>query len=545
MTNRVFTAIASLFLLAITLAPAAQARDWYVAETEHFIVYSEDTERGTREFAQDLERLDEVLRILTGVGQDDEDLPESSKVTVFRFGSTADMSALAANNRNSGIGGFFIGRAHGSVAFVPRTQDRRRERSAQQGIDRDMMLDPKATLFHEYVHYFMFQHRDAPYPLWYSEGFAELFSNVEFEEDHFIIGEVPSWRSASLATISIDLEDTFDPPARPDRYTTGRTYAHGWLIASHLNLNAERRGQMSNYMAAIAQGRTPMEAAEVAFGDLDVLRRELEDFRQGRARTLRVPYAVDADPAVEIRALDEAEAARMDLMILSKRGVDEDEARRLVTQARSLVASYPQSTAVLLAAAEAEFDARNYDEAESLAQRVLEIDPGSTMAAIYYADVALQRSFTDPAQLSVARSRFAAANRMENDHAYPLYAYYLTYLFDEGQEIPEDAKIALEAAFGYAAFDSSVRQALIHLLLTENRPDEARVLGSGYLSGRGGFACMMRKKFDEFTAGNTAPLLEEVRPDHPGEYLDEAAREARNDEQEAEIREYGCEVEGD
>ncbi len=90
-----------------------------------------------------------------------------------------------------------------------------------------------------------------------------------------------------------------------------------------------------------------------------------------------------------------------------------------------------------------------------------------------------------------------------------------------------------------------MRQALIHLLLTENRPDEARVLGAEYLTGNGGFACMMRKKFDEYVAGNTAPLLEEVRPDHPGEHLDEAAREARGEEQEAEIAEYGCEVEDD
>lgn len=543
MNNRVFLAITSLFLVTFAITPAAQARDWYVAETEHFIVYSEDSQSGTREFAQDLERLDEVLRVFTGVSQNEEDLPESSKVTVFRFGTTEDMSALAANNRNSGIGGFFMGRANGSVAFVPRAQDRRRERSARQAVDTDMMLDPKATLFHEYVHYFMFQHRDAPYPLWYSEGFAELFSNLQFEDDHFVIGEVPTWRSASLATISIDLEDTFDPPVRQTRETVGRTYAHGWLIASHLNLNPERRGQMSPYMAAIADGSTPMEAAELAFGDLEVLRLELEEFRQGRARILRVPYGVNADPAVEIRALNEAEAARMDLMISSKSGVNEDEARALVAEARSLVASYPQSTAVLLAATEAEFDARNYTEAESLAQRVLELDPQSTVAAMYYADVALRRSFEDPAQLRVARNRFAAANRMENDHAYPLYGFYLSHLFDEGQPIPEQAAIALEAAFAYAPFDANVRQALIHLLLTENRPDEARVLGAQYLTGRSGFACMMRKKFDEFIAGNTGPLLDELRPDHPGEHLDEAARRAEREAREAEIEQYGCEVE--
>lgn len=528
--------------LAITfiLAPiSAAAADWYRAETEHFIVYAEDSETDTREFAQDLERLDEVLSILTGVAMDEE-LPESSKVTVFRFGETSDMSVLLAGNRNTGVGGFFIGRASGSVAFVPRQQNKRRERSASNAIDSDMFLDPKATLFHEYVHYFMFQHRDAPYPLWYSEGFAELFSNVEFYEDHFVIGEVPTVRSAPLATIPIDLEKTFDPPRNESaREAIGRRYAHGWLIASHLNLNPERRGQMGEYMVAIGEGASPMEAAERAFGDLEVLRQELEEFRRGAARTLRVPYAVNADPAVDIRRLSADEEARMDLMIKSKRGVDEDGAARLVRDARALVQQYPSSAPVLLAATEAEFDARNYDEAERLAQRVLELEPDSTEAANYYADAALRRSYQDPSQLEVARSRFAAANRMETDHAYPLYGYYLTYLFDD-EPVPDQAKMALEASFRYAPFDDTVRRTLIYMLLEEDRAAEARIVGASYLTGNGGFACLMRKKFAEFEAGDREGLLEDLRPDHPGQYKDEAARDAEREEYEAELEAYGC-----
>ena len=529
-----------LTAIAILLAPPAHAVDWYRAETAHFIVYSEDSESDTIEFVQDLERLDEVLRLMTGVGIDDGSLPESSKVTVFRFGETRDMSSLAAGNQHSGIGGFFIGRAHGSVAFVPRQADRRRTRRSQRMSERAMDLDPKAVLAHEYVHYFMYQHRDAPYPLWYSEGFAELFSNVQFEDDHFVIGDVPPWRSAALATLSVDLQDTFDPPQ--GRALTDRVYGHGWMIASHLNLNSERRGQMGRYMVAIGEVKPPMEAAEEAFGDLEVLRQELEEFRTGRARTLRVPYAVDADPEVRIRRLSEDEEARMQLMIASKAGVNEDEARDLVGQARSLVARYPDSPAVLLAATEAEFDARNYDEAENLATRVLAIDPQSTMAAIYRADVALRRSFTDPVQIAEARSRFAAANRLEVDHAYPLYGYYLTYLLDDGTEVTDQAKMALEAAFAYAPFDSGVRRAMTHMLLTEDRVEEAQVVGARYFSGQSSYACMVRGKLDEFRSGEREALLEEIRPDHPGEHLTEAEREAERDARHPEIREYGCEV---
>ncbi|KLE35232.1 hypothetical protein [Aurantiacibacter luteus] len=534
---RFFAAITALATATLATSPALAA-DWYRAESEHFIVYSEDSEEGTREFVQDLERLDEAISLLTGAGNTD--LPESSKLTVFRYGEPSDMSALAAGSRNSGVAGFFIPRATGSVAFVPRQLERRRTRSRSQDMSRDMQADPRGVLFHEYVHYFMYQHRDAPYPLWYSEGFAELFYNIEFNEDNFVIGEVPGTRSGALATVPIDLAATFDPQPGPNRDYVARTYGHGWLIASHLNLNPARRGQMGAYMQAIANGASRMEAAEQAFGDLEVMRQELEEFRQGRARTLRVPYAVAADPAVEVHRLSAPEEARMMMMIRSKRGVDEDQARRLVGEARSLVAQYPDDFSVLLAATEAEFDARNYDEAEALARRAMALDPQSSDAANYYADIALRRSFDAPSQIAEARRRFAAANNLENDHAYPLYGYYLTYLLDDQPGEPEDAKVALEASFRYAAYDQNVRRALVYMLLDENRVADARAVGAQWWDGRGEYQCVVRKKFDMFEAGEREPLLEEFRPDHPGEYLDEAAREARRDEFEAEVEAMGC-----
>lgn len=517
------------------------AQSWHVAETNHFTVYSKDSSKSTEEFARELERLDEALRIISGIGPDRGNLPESAKVTVFRFGETSDMAALIGAP-NSGVGGFFIGRASGSVAFVPRTRNVRRERGFQTQISSDVELDPKAVLFHEYVHYFMFQHADAPYPLWYSEGFAELFSNVQFNEDNFIIGEVPSWRSISLATIPVNLEKTFDPPAKSDAEASERVYAHGWLIASHLNLNVERRGQMSKYMRAVAEGKGPMDAARAAFGDLDVLTDELEKFRKGRARLLKVPYLEKTEPKVVVRALDKAEAERMAIMIPAKRGVSEDQADKLAGIARSLAEKYPESAPVMLAATEAVFDARKWDEAEAMAKRTLELDPQSVDAAIYLGLVDLMRSLEDPSKLVDARRKFVEANRMANDHAFPLYGYYLTHLLDETTPVPDIAKAALEDSFRYAPFDPNVRQALVHMLLEEGAASDARILGARWIMGRGGSACMLRKKFERFEAGDRQPLLDEVKPDHPAIFLDKDQRKAEREKSQKEIAEYGCEV---
>lgn len=534
----------SLFVaaLAASVSAPAVAAEWQLAKTEHFNIYSEDSPETTIAFARELERLDEALRIISGIGPAKEDTPESIKVTVFRFGETKDMAALAGAP-GSGIGGFFIPRASGAVAFVPIKRDLHRERGFQTDVGRGMSLEPKAILMHEYVHYFMYQHADAPYPLWYSEGFAELFSNVQFSDDHFVIGEVPPWRSASLTLVKVDLKKTFDPPAKGTDNSIDRIYGHGWLLASHLNLKPERRGQIGKYIRAIADGKEPMDAAKIAFGDLDKLTAELEAFRKGRAFLLTVPYLQRTEPAVAIRALQPDEAARMSIMIRSKRGVDEGEAKKLAATARELAASYPESAPVLLAATEAELDARNFDAADSLADRTLKIDPKSVDAAIYRAQVDLMRSLDDPAKLVDARREFIAANNMKSDHAYPLYGYYLTYLFDKSlTEVPPPAKAALQDAFAYAPFDGDVRRALIHMLLTENRTAEARVVGASYLSGKGGYACMVRKKFDMFEKGDKDALLKEVKPEHPAIFRDEAARKAKADEQREEIEGYGCEV---
>ena len=81
--------------LSLTVSTPALAADWQFAETEHFKIYAEDTPERTVEFARELERLDDALRMISGIGPSKGDTSEFIKVTVFRFGETADMASLA------------------------------------------------------------------------------------------------------------------------------------------------------------------------------------------------------------------------------------------------------------------------------------------------------------------------------------------------------------------------------------------------------------------------------------------------------------------
>ena len=92
-----------LILLASVLFVSAPAHaEWWEARTDHFIIYSQDDESRTRDFAVNLERYDHALRSLQSM--DFKPLNDWQKVTIYRLGVFDTMGRLA---HTSGIGGFY------------------------------------------------------------------------------------------------------------------------------------------------------------------------------------------------------------------------------------------------------------------------------------------------------------------------------------------------------------------------------------------------------------------------------------------------------
>ncbi|WP_162935618.1 tetratricopeptide repeat protein [Tsuneonella amylolytica] len=501
----------AIALLATAIAaPAFAATDWYEAESDHFIVYSAGGESDARELATQMERLDGALRMIRGMSTESKELPDAVKLTVYQFGETRDIAALYGNSR-SGVAGFFIPRAGRSVAFVPLRQDRDRGGIGTRVVEGD--LDPGKVLFHEYTHYFMFQHAAAAYPFWYVEGFAELFGTLNLTENGFNLGEPPKHRASALRELTIDVRKLFDPPREMDYYMAMKQYAYGWMAVSYLTFEPSRKGQLADYLKRINAGEENLPAAEKAFGDLSALQKDLEAYRNGRARAIAVTYANYQPPRVDVRPLTEAQAAQMDLHIRSSRGVNESSARALVDPARELVTRYPESIAVLRAAVEAEFDAKNYDRSSAIADRMLQLDPAAVDAHLYKAMIALEKAKTDPAQFKVARQHYVAANNIDPNEPQALSGYYLTYAY-ANETAPEDALIALDRSYDLAPFDPGIRMALAHQLLTENRDKEALMILGPIVNDphSGKRAERYRKLVENLKAGDREPLLSKLQP---------------------------------
>lgn len=504
------------FFLAVSVAaltsPAIAAEDWWMAESDHFRVYSAGDEEDAREMAFELERVDQAMRMFRGMPLEGEEIPESSKPNVYQFGSTDDIGALIGS---SSVAGFFIPRAGNSVAFVP-LEERNRRRRGSLGARREQSftLDPASVIRHEYAHYFMFQHAPAAYPFWYVEGFAELFGAMELNGDSFNLGEAPHYRQQSIQHLGFNIREILDPDIEDaNLFDVERQYAYGWMVTNYLSFEPSRQGQLIEYLNLLNQGVPNLDAAEQAFGDLNQLQRDLESYRRGRVRGISVSFPESSRPEITVRKLTEAENESMRLHVDSTSGVTEDQAKDLIPKARDLVARFPEEPAVLSAAMEAEYDAENLSEAEQLAERLIAVEEDSIRARLYLARIAMKRAQEDESQLDEARQWFVQANQIDSNRPEALRGFYLTYAL-KGEEPPESALIALETAYRLAPFDNTTRRILAHLLLTENRDEEAiSILGPVVFTPHGGKrARELRDLVEKLENGERQPLIEELRP---------------------------------
>jgi tetratricopeptide (TPR) repeat protein len=460
-------------LLALLIAAPAQAQDWWVAETDHFIVKSRDSEANTRRFASQLERFDGAMRTLQNLPVDDKLPSKVVKLTVYRFG---DQGEIGAQLGNPGVAGFFLSQAGNSVAFVP-ARESRDASSMFRGRSNPNGLDQGSVLQHEYTHYFMRQHFPAAYPRWYSEGYAEVMATLRFKDDgSFHIGDPPQYRAYQVLEIrQFPLEEMLDSQHEIDGYDYMQFYGTGWLLSHYLNFDPARFAKLNEYLRALGQGEDSLAAAQRIFGDLDKMQDELLDYRDGPFPGYDVKPANYREPQVTTRPMTAAEQAMLREEMRLNRGVTNKEAKDVAADARRKIRGHENDYGALLVLARAEARAENYAEAERLALKLIEMDPTRSDAWLVRSDAAFEQIEEDKSQAGKAREYATKAAALDRADPRPLINYYYSYV-EAGEEPPEAAIIALETAFEAAASDPGYRIILSRQLASENRLKEARTV---------------------------------------------------------------------
>jgi tetratricopeptide (TPR) repeat protein len=462
----------ALGCLSLLLAAATANAEWLEASSDHFVIYTDQSDVAARKFAERLERYHAAM---AHVYARKENKPgPSNRVTVFILpGAGKVRQVLGIKGRS--VAGMYIPRAGAAVALVPIIKGA----STYQ-------LTGEAVLLHEYAHHFMTANLTArAYPRWFIEGFAEFFGSARFKDEGVLLGAPANFRAPELVygmEVPIRTLLSFDggwvndlPEARSS------FYGQSWLLFHYLQMAPERAGQLASYQRQLATGHAAVEAAESAFGDLAQLERNLDAYmKRKRLAAMLVPQSALTIGPVIVRELRRGEAEMMPVMIESKAGVDHDEAVALVPRARQVAALFPNDPAVLAALAEAEFDAGNDDAAIAAADAALAIDPKQINAHIQkgYALAHKVESGALPKESwKDVRAQFIKANAVENDHPIPLVQFYLTYL-KQGESPTKNAIAGLEWAMQLAPFDGSVRMLVVQQMISDQRfMDAVQVLG--------------------------------------------------------------------
>ena len=259
-------------------------QDWRRVRSETFVAVGNASDADMRAALQEIETF---RRALSSFGLPHLEPAASPAIIVFK-----DDAALAPFRPRDDAGrlrqnavGFFISQPDATYLVL----------SGRPRGDRGMMF--RVTL-HEYAHDVLLATFPA-IPLWLNEGLAEFYASVSIDNAPGIsvIGAPLPERMSVLATRPLlPLEGLVNPIQATDYVSNSTTssvfYAQSWALVHYLLIGggAERSNQIEGYLEALTRGRSPDDAFTEAFGDMDVLQRDLARYvNRGRFEARPLP----------------------------------------------------------------------------------------------------------------------------------------------------------------------------------------------------------------------------------------------------------------
>ena len=483
-------------LCLFALAAPAQA-EWHKASTRHFVIYADERPDRLEDFAVKLERFDQAARALRNMP----DLPESqgNRVTIFVLKDEKAVQTLAGD-KSGWLSGFYRPSAEGSVAFVPKRID------GQESAD-----EVNLVFLHEYAHHLMMQELSTPYPEWLVEGFAEFMSAAKFERDGTVgLGLSAKHRAYGLQEgprlpIEALLSGKYEIKTVGERESV---YGRGWLMTHFFVFEPSRKGQLRTYLAGIARGDDPLEAARTAFGDLKVLERDLDRYmRKSTINYWRIPAGLLKAPAVAVTKMTAGEVAIMPYLVQQRNNDGRETTEKLIAPIRAVAAQHAGDPLVEITLAHAELTMENAAAAEKAAARALKTDPKSTDAMLLKGRAMMKRAQDadpfDPKAFEPARNWFINANKLDPEDPEPLMQFYYSYLY-AGERPNANAIAALHYASDLAPQDLGLRINSAMQYLRDKKLKEARLALApiAFSPHGGGTATMARKMITRIDAGD-------------------------------------------
>lgn len=498
-------ALVAVFLLVAAQPVAAQT--WLRAESRNFVAYSDGGEGVLRNLVTKLERFDQILRLRFGIPAD---RPVLRKLPVYLVSSREGLTAVRPGLPRE-VGGFYIASEEDVFAIVLRNAG-------------------DELILHEYAHHFFYQHMNAPYPAWLSEGLAEYVMTTRIGDESFVLGDVDENRASWLVNGDwLDLEDLLTLRVGQIEVSQHRAtyYPVAWLLTHWFFATPERTQQLNTYLRLVGSGVGPADAIAQATGlTPDALTLTLTGYARAslRSTTFPVEYA-----PVEI-TMTRLPASAADLLLVGQRikiGVPDEDRAATVAEVRRLAARWPDDPLALLVLGHAELHMGDAVAGEATLSRLLEIQPDDVAGLQFLATGRLREA--DGAEDAQERSRLLAEARGFLARAYAANPddYFTLLLIARSREgqpgYPSDNDLrAWQGAYDGAPQLAAIRLGYGRALIARDLREEAlTVLTPLANSPHGGPAAdAARALIEETEEAPAAPEAEEPAP--PAEEVDQA-----------------------
>jgi tetratricopeptide (TPR) repeat protein len=265
--------------LALSQSVAAPAGDpWLRLRSADFELFTTAGERVGREVLRQFERVHSFF------GQAFPNGPADAKpVRLIVFRTDKEYAAYRPNEVAAAY--FQAGADHDDIVMTASTTDH------------------SGVAVHEYTHLMVHQ-SGRKVPVWFNEGLAELYSNLETQGDKVMVGRPIPGRAYTLTRepwISVRqlVGVSHDSSLYNEKAHAGMFYAESWLLVHMLNLSNGYQPRLTRFTGILTENDTG-EAFEQAFGktledvDKDLRAYQRQSTVSAALLPIRLPKDVDA-----------------------------------------------------------------------------------------------------------------------------------------------------------------------------------------------------------------------------------------------------------
>jgi tetratricopeptide (TPR) repeat protein len=262
---------------SITVTSQRNPSKWFRAESQHVILYSDTSQDEAQRLLDNLERLDDLLRIYTkGYARTG---GSESKITLYYTARFDDLARLGADlgsptpetvgvysSCNDGVAGF------GAQLETIDTLDN--DKLARYPLNVSLSF-----LFEAYARHFLYRHTDLRAPTWFIDGFAHYFSSVRFTDNRMAVGRWPTilgryfgLLDGEMGSYALYYRDVLEQNENAGVGNDGRARqqieyaARSWLLVHFALSTEDNRRRLGAYLKAFYDGVPSVQAFERSFG---------------------------------------------------------------------------------------------------------------------------------------------------------------------------------------------------------------------------------------------------------------------------------------